>query len=163
MPTLWIDTLPNATVAIGTPQKVSLMTGISVADARLQKMTLLRTIIGLDVARITHDSGEGSEQVFMGICVVTEPAFTAGVASMPDPFVMTDYPTQPWVWRAAYRTYGFAADQPAVFNQRIDLDIRAKRKLDNGLCCLLINNTAFEGTSTVITVSGIIRQLWLMT
>ena len=137
------------------------MTGMTFPQTRRDRMTLLRTIIGLDVARLTHDSGEGSEQVFFGIAIATQEAFDAGAASLPSPFVMTEFPRLPWVWRAAYRTYGFAADQPAVFNQRIDLDIRAKRKLENGQAYLNVVNTTFEGSSSVVTVSGIIRQLWL--
>ena len=160
MATMWLDSLPNMTVASGTEVVASLMLGISERDLRFSRMTLLRTIIGLDVARLTHDSGEGSDQVFLGIALASQAAFTAGAASLPDPFAMIEHPSRPWVWRAAYRVYGFAADQPAVFNRRIDLDIRAQRKLENGEAYIHCHNTAFEGTSTVITVSGIIRQLW---
>jgi len=49
-----------------------------------------------------------------------------------------------------------------VFNARVDLDIRAQRKLENGECYLTVRNTAFEGTSSVVTISGIVRQLWLV-
>ena len=158
---MWIDTLPNMTVASGGVSTVSLMTGFSESQTRLQRMTLVRTIIGLDIARLTHDSGEGSEQVFLGIGVATQEAFVAA-GGLPLANDMTAYPRMPWVWRAAYRVYGFAADQPAVFNRRVDLDIRAQRKLENGECYLTVTNTIFEGSNSVVTISGIIRQLWMI-
>ena len=159
MTMLWIDTLPNMTIATGSLISKSLLEDVDIT--RFQRMTLTRTIIGLDIARLTHDSGEGSDQVFLGIGVVSQVAFdSSGTSPLPDPFNMGQFPTRGWVWRAGYRVYGFAADQPAVFNTRVDLDIRAQRKLENGVCALSVRNTAFEGSSSVITVSGIIRQLW---
>ena len=158
MTMLWIDTLPNMTVPTAATSTRSLVQDVDIT--RFQRMTLTRTVIGLDVARITHDSGEGSDQVFLGIGVVSEDAFATLGGAIPDPFDMNAFPIKGWVWRAAYRTYGFAADQPAVFNQRIDLDIRAQRKLENGVAVIIATNTAFEGSSSVITVSGIVRQLW---
>ncbi len=160
MSMLWIDTLPNATVAIETKIAVSLLQDTDIN--RFQRMTLTRTIIGIDVARLTHDSGEGSEQVFLGIGIVSQDAFATGGAATPDPFSMQDFPIRGWVWRAAYRVYGFAADQPAVYNARVDLDIRGQRKLENGVMVLMITNKNFEGSNSVITVNGIIRQLWKM-
>jgi len=160
MTTFWADHLPNLTVATGSLARTDMLVDMASVPARHERMTLTRTVIGIDVARITHDSGEGSDQVFLGIGVLSRDAFAASGAAIPDPFVMSDYPARGWVWRAAYRVYGFAADQPAVFNRRIDLDIRAQRKLENGILTLAVKNTAFEGTSSVITVSGIIRTLW---
>ncbi len=160
MPTFWADHLPNLTIASGALARTGLFDDMASPPDRTLRMTWIRSIIGLDIARITHDSGEGSDQVFLGMGIVGIDAFIAAGAALPDPFVMSDYPTRGWVWRAAYRTYGFAADQPAVFNRRVDLDIRAQRKRDNGVPCLMVKNTAFEGTSSVITVSGIIRTLW---
>jgi len=158
--TLWVDTLPNMTIAAGTQINIDLLD--TLAQSRVDRMTLLRTVIGLDIARLTHDSGEGSQQVFIGIGQVAD-TIPLGGADMPDPFVMTEFPSRGWLWRAAYRVYGFAADQPAVFNARIDLDLRAKRKLENGRMVMMARNTPFEGVDTVVTVSGVVRQLWMLT
>ena len=163
MPTLWVDSLPNLTIASGARDHVDLLSqGFSFRPGRSERMTLTRTIIGIDVAMLVHDSGEGSQQVFLGLGICSDQAFSAGDAGVPDPFVMADFPARGWIWRAAYRVYGFAADQPAVFNARVDMDMRSQRKLENGTIFLTCTNTPFEGVATVITVSGMIRQLWLV-
>jgi len=158
--TLWIDTAINSQIASGARTAFSLMTGITEIDSRLSSMTLLRTIVGVDIAHLVHDSGEGSQLVALGIGVATQEAVAAD--TLPDPDAMGDFPVRGWVWRALYRTYGFAADQPAIFNQRADKDIRAKRILDNGEGFMNIVNTAEQGSTGSIVVLGLVRQLWLI-
>ena len=160
MPTIWIDTHINSDVANAVQVLLSLMTGVSATQTRFDRMTLTRTIIGLDVAYTVHDSGEGSQRVDMGIAVASQESFAAG--TVPDPGVASDYPTRGWIWRARYRVYGFAADQPAVFNTRIDMEIRAQRKLENGEAYLVLDNNNLEGVTTTIRVAGLIRQLWIV-
>ncbi len=157
---MWIDTNLNNTVTIGTQFLVSLMTGVSAAQTRGDQMTLQRTIIGMDLGRTVHDSGEGSELVVAGIGIASQEAFAAGTIS--DPLIATDFPTRGWIWRAHYRVFGFAADQPAVFTRRIDMDLRSQRKLENGEAYLAIDVVAIEGASSTVNVTGLIRQLWLV-
>ena len=151
----------ESNVITGTQLNLSLMTSLGPFDTRIQKMTLLRTIIGIDIARTVHDSGEGSHKVAVGIGVTSQEAFTLG--SIPEPGQDTDFPTRGWVWRAQYRVFGFAADQPAVFTQRVDLDIRAQRKLDNGESFLCASAALVDGAAATNTIVGCIRQLWLVT
>ncbi len=158
MPNLWIDTVLSQDTASGAQSLKSLMTGFASIDTRLSRMTLLRTIIGVDVGPLTHDSGEGSQSVALGIAVASQEAFAAG--TVPDPQTDGDFPVRGWVWRAIYRTFAFAADQPAIFTRRIDLDIRAMRKLDNGESYLVTNNAALEGSTHAIRTTGMVRQLW---
>ena len=160
MPRLWIDTAFSDTLVIGTQLLRSLMTGVSATQTRFDQMTLLRTIIGLDIGRTVHDSGEGSEQVALGIGIASQEAFAAGTVS--DPLTVTDYPTRGWVWRGSYRVFGFAADQPAIFTRRIDLDLRSQRKLENGEAYLVADAVGIEGVNSVIDLVGIVRQLWLV-
>ncbi len=160
MPRVWIDTNLNNDVAVAATGFLSLMTDVSAPETRLTQMTLLRTIIGLDLARTTHDSGEGSERLAIGVGIASQEAFAAG--SLSDPEDSSDFPTRGWVWRASYRIFGFAADQPAIFTRRIDLDLRSQRKLENGESFCTFQNTALEGTSGVVRVLGLIRQLWLV-
>ena len=158
MPRVWIDTRVNSDVAVGGQTFQSLMTGIT--ETRFERMTLLRTIIGLDLARTVHDSGEGSEVLSVGIGIVSQEAFDA--SAIPEARLNTDYPTRGWVWRAQYRIWGFAADQPAVFTKRIDLDMRSQRKLDNGASMIVYDLEALEGANSTCRVMGLIRQLWLV-
>ncbi len=160
MPTLWMDRAINDDVTIGTQGNLDLLTGLGEPESRMARFTLTRTIIGLDIARTVHDSGEGSELISLGIQIVSRPSFESP-GSIPSPQDQTEFPARGWVWRASYRVFGFAADQPAIFTRRIDLDIRSQRKLENGVSVLSLQALAVEGANSTARVSGFIRQLWL--
>ena len=159
MPRIWVDSIIDVDVATGTQAVDVLTSEFGTTDLRVQQMTLLRTIIGLDFARTVHDSGEGSEKLALGIGIFSQEANIASV--FPEPGVAGDHPTRGWIWRGHYRVFGFAADQPAVSVRRIDLDLRGMRKLENGVCALVMDLSAMEGANSTTTVLGIIRQLWL--
>ena len=158
MPKLWIDTSAALLMAAAGIDFKSLMTGVSLTQTRFDQMTLLRTVIGIDIGRLVHDSGEGSELISIGIGVASQESFAAVV--LPDPDVDTDFPTRGWIWCARYRTYGFAADQPAVYNTRVDLDLRSQRKLENGEAYIIGTNELVNGVTSAVQVTGLIRQLW---
>ena len=159
--TLWIDSMFNLQAASGGSQvKGSLMGPMTEEQTRLQPMTLTRTIIRCDLAYITHDAGEGSQRVSIGIGVTSQESFAANI--IPDPEVATDFPVRGWVYRAQYRVYGFAADQPAIDVIRIDRDIRAQRKLDNGEAYVVMTNADLEGVAASVSLVGVIRTLWLI-
>ena len=157
---LWVDTRIASSMGAGVQQTTELMTGIGSTTTRVTQMTLIRTIVGIDIAAFTHDAGEGSGLVSCGIGVASQEAFAAN--ALPDPNTETDFPTRGWVWRAEYRIYSFAADQPAVYNRRIDLDLRSMRKLENGEPFFICHHLALEGVAVTLHVSGLIRQLWLI-
>ena len=159
--TLWVDTLHNLVVAEAGQTFTSLMTGLASAATRLEGMTLLRTICRWDIAFTVHDSGEGSQMVDIGLGVTSQEAMTVGV--IPDPNSDTDYPTRGWIYRGRWRVFGFAADDPAIDVARIDLDLRSRRRLDNGEAYLVANNNNVDGSSSSISVVGVTRQLWLVT
>jgi len=160
MATLWVDTVIDFDTTIANQTALSLMSGVSSTETRFTRMTLLRTIVGLDVGMLVHDSGEGSNKVTLGIAIASQEAFAA--SNLPDPETSTDFPTRGWIWRARYRVFGFAADQPAVFTRRIDLDLGSRRKLENGEAYIIVTNEAMEGVNSTITTVGIVRQLWLI-
>ena len=162
MPRVWMDSGIDLTPAVAATAIVVTLNQLAELESRFTQMTLLRTIVGLDVARLTHDSGEGSELVSLGIGIVSSEAFVAGGTSLPQPQNNTEFPVRGWIWRARYRVYGFAADQPAVFNRRVDLDLRSMRKLENGVPYFTAQVQAVEGSNSVAQVSGLIRQLWLV-
>ena len=158
--TLWLDTALNNDVASGAELLVSLMTGLTAVQTRFDQMTLMRTLIGIDCGYTVHDAGEGSQQFDAGIAIADQVSFAAG--SVPDPQTQGEFPTRGWVWRARYRLFGFAADQPTIFTRRLDLDIRARRLLENGEAFIKFSNAAIEGAASTIRVVGFIRQLWLV-
>ena len=162
MPFLWVDTLFNTDIGNGLTSVTQLMTGLTPTEQRLSQMTLMRSIIGLDLAYTVHDAGEGSQRISIGIGVASQAAVTTAGASLADASVASEFPTRGWVWRALYRLWGFAADQPAIFTRRIDLDIRSRRKLENGEAFLTATNDALEGVASTVNVHGLVRQLWLV-
>ena len=161
--TLWIDTQLDLQVANSSTLIASLMGTVDTTESRLTGMTLLRTILGLHVAHLVHDSGEGSQKVHLGIAVAPQVAFAAGTASLPGPGNASEHPTRGWIYRGTYVTYGFAADQAAVFDNRVDKDVRSRRKLENGECYFTVANFLDQGSAGTVGVIGLVRQLWLVT
>ena len=159
---LWTDTLVDIAVGTGASNFVDLTSTFLVNEMRLAQLTLVRTIVGLDVAYSVHDAGEGSQQADLGICGVSREAIAGGVGSLPNPAVAADKPILPWVWRYRARIFGFIADDPAVFTRRIDLDLRSQRRLQNGEMILRVANTAEEGATSTLLFSGLIRCLYLV-
>ena len=154
----WTDTLLNDQISSNSFTSQTLLQDIDPTESR-NGMTLTRTLICLDIGHFIHDSGEGSQMVTMGIGVA--PSIAIIGSNTPQPEVATEFPTRGWVWRCRYRTFGFAADQPAVFNRNVHLDIRSQRKLDNGDLFLRVQNSNLEGATGTILVTGIIRTLWM--
>ncbi len=157
-PGFWIDTFFNKDVGTAATTIDSLMTNVSATQSR-RGWTMVRTIIGIDFAYTVHDSGEGSQVIAMGIGVASQEAFAASAIS--DPQTSMDHPTSGWVFRTAFRVFGFAADQPTIFVRRIEKDIRAKRKIQNGEMFFTVDNDPLEGVAAAIRMVGYIRQYWL--
>jgi len=157
---LWIDTLVNADVPNGGQAAQDLTTDFTSEATRLSQMTLMRMIVRLDIAYTVHDAGEGSQRVGIGFGIESQEAFAAGVH--PDPLTASDFPARGWIYRGAWRVFGFAADQPAVSIRELNFDIRARRKLENGLSFIVSDNQALEGVASTVRIFGLVRQLWLV-
>ncbi len=158
--TVWADTIINVDTTSAGQDVIPLDGGIGELDSRLAGFTLLRTIIRVDLAYVVHDSGEGSQTVFYGIGVGSQEAVSA--LTVPDPEIATEFPPKGWVWRAGYRVFGFAADQPVIDRRPIDLDLKSRRVLDNGRAYMVISNLTNEGTAGAVRSNGMIRMLWLL-
>ena len=107
---LWVDTILTVIQGTGAASYVDLMGSLLETETRLPQLTLVRTIIGIDIAVTIHDAVEGSQLGAFGVLGISREAALAGVASLPHPNVAADYPTLPWIVRAMYRVYSFAAD-----------------------------------------------------
>jgi len=152
----WIDTLVVAQVATGAQTLQSLMTGVAPVNVRRQ--TLVRTILELDLYSETVAGVWGTQIIDLGIGITSQEAFAAGVVA--DPVTANDQPSRGWIFRARRVVAQNAAGGPVVHPLRID--IRASRKLDDGECFLVINNTTDLGTAFTVRAAGLIRQLWLL-
>ena len=161
MATLWVDTIFGLNVASDGQSSVELdETAFTVQERRSVRWTLIRTILRLDIAATVRDSGEGDQLVTLGIGVVSQEAFAA--LTLPEPGTGLDFPIKGWVYRARYRVYAVAVDDQNVDVVRIDLDLRARRLMANGRLVLIADNTPNQGTATAVTISGIVRSLFLV-
>ena len=159
--TLWVDTLHEFGIGSGTAVNVSLMGPLIPAESRNYGMTLIRTIICHDYHYTVHDSGEGHQVLDIGIAVAEQDAFSA--LALPDVgAALAEYPTRGWIYRCRHSLQGFAADQPAVDVRSVYRDIRAMRKLDNGLVYLQAQNAPGSGAASSVNVMGITRCLYLL-
>ena len=156
----WLDTLLANDVSSAAQGLFTLMTGPTAIQTRGDQLTLMRTIVRIDLAPVVHDQGEGSALIDLGIAIASQEAFTGGV--VPDPSTPTDFPIRGWVWRTRHRVFGFQAGVADVDAVRINEDIRARRKLDNGEAYLVVDNTDLEGVAVPVTIAALVRQLWMV-
>ena len=95
-----------------------------------------------------------TQRIDMGIQVVTEPAFSAAGASLPDPRVEADAPARGWLWResAVIIFHNLNADEKGPYHYpEVAFDIRAMRKVDRGRLVFTMVKTAEDGTETNVT------------
>jgi len=125
--------------------------------------TVDRLIVGITAHCEDPSTNEsGIARLNMGIGVATAQAFANAAAgdppALPRSGVTEDFPIRGWLWRAQYGiVYDNAADHLGVYVfPRIDLDLRASRKVDKGILYFTATNTAILGTLDV-ELTGMIR------
>ena len=126
--------------------------------------TVTRLVVGMDLHIGNPDTNAVSvARVNLGVGVATEEGFDAGQASIPSPAVTTEFPIHGWLWRAQYTvifsnsaTFGIEMH----VGPRIDLDLRAARKVDKGILYLSATNIPIQGTLDW-EMTGLVRALML--
>ena len=123
---------------------------LSVApDFEKTDVTITR-IRGDLVVAYPNDNG-GTAKLTMGLIVVTQSAFAAGIAAVPDP-ALED---ADWMWWSAYNMIeGFYADSTGVERRIVtpryeSIDNKSQRKMNEGESTLVLavkNNGAFSLT-----------------
>ena len=156
----WVDSFVSLIMSTANGDVESLMTGLSSTESRMG-LTLMRSILCLEVGRLIPDSGEGNDIVDIGIGIASQEAFAANVLS--DPNVITEFPIGGWIFRCRVRTFGFAADASVAYSRVIERDLRNKRKINNGEMFITGFNTANQGSASTCSVDGIVRNLYLST
>ena len=146
--------------------------GTGLANASQGVLNLLQNLPvteaeGCTVVRVIHNmryypsmtlATEGAQLVSVGIGVVSEESFNAGV--VPDPNSNVDEPPGGWMYRdVAMVGQGSSPDWnvPGVMS----VDLRAMRKLGRAVLMHVINNDAVEGTAFTVTQVGLIIVLCL--
>ena len=154
----WEDTVINASVVDDADDLRSLVGGLSEDERR--GMTIVRTIISLQLTPLTTSGVVGSMVVDLGVGIANEQAFTAGAGSLPDPAINSERPPRGWIWRDRVMVLDDATTLavPTVVHQ----DLRSKRKVDAGIPYLTTSPSSRTGTDFTIRISGIVRLLYLM-
>ncbi len=126
--------------------------------------TVVRLIIGITTHCENPDvNASGMSRLSMGIGVATREGFDAGAAAIPAPGITTEFPIHGWLWRAAYGIV-YANDATVGMEvyqfPRVDLDLRASRKVDKGVLYFAASLAALQGAIDV-ELTGMIRALML--
>ena len=121
-------------------------------------MTIVRTIITLDLIPPAAVS-DGWQRLSLGIGVFSQEAFAGSV--FPDPDVAGDRPPRGWLYRTMRAVPGAAAMTNAA-PVHIEVDVKGKRKVDDGELAIVFDNDPIDGTAFSIRVIGLVRAVFLM-
>ena len=128
----------------------------SVTDVVARRLTVVRTIVSLDIFSTTVAGVWGVQEIALGIGVISREAFAAGV--FPDPVEANDKPTRGWLWRTHQAVSQNGSGGQVLVH--IEGDFRGARKLDAGVLILIINNTPLQGTAFTVFTRGLVRTLF---
>ena len=156
--TAWDDQLFNQDVATGS--RVLLLLVEDVADPEKRGCTLVRMIFGINLLASNPGAVSGQQKVSMGVMVVSDDAFLAGSAAMPDPTVDAEFPVGGWLFRAQYIVQDETLASGIIAPLRIEKDIRSQRKLDRASLVFRAENDSMEGSTFSVRMVGLIRCLY---
>ena len=121
--------------------------------------TLTRQLVHLWFANDAVEGFHFKTSIDLGVQLVTQEAFSAGV--VPDPSVEADRPVLDWVWRDRIMLVTNIDSQVFQDARELRLDIRSRRKIGDGELLLTVDNTAIN-TGFDVRYHGIIRSLFLL-
>ena len=154
----WEDTLINFQIASGAQGITNLLVNLNRDERR--GLTVIRTLVRLDLLPATPDAAFGEQALCMGIGVSSEEAFSA--AALPDPNVAGDRPARGWIFRDVYVVKDHTAEDGSSPIRRVEMDLKSKRKVDSGQLFFAFNNDPIRGTVFDVRVHGLVRMLYLM-
>ena len=158
-PRAWGDTMYNLALVGANESRTNLLTDLSPVETK----TVVRLIGSLKfVPAVDVTAGITVTRYSVGIQVVSEEAFNAGV--VPNPENQEEYPARGWLYR------GVTAEYLDMANNIIDtwsmgelrFDVRAARLVDRGILVCSIIQTASVGVLHNTQVVGIVRALCLV-
>jgi len=152
-PTRWVDTVITRDIPDSTQQAQSLMGDLS--DSEKRTATVIRIILSMGVWSTTLAGAYGVQRAGFGIGVASEEAFNANV--FPDPLSAAEKPTRGWLWRTIKHVSQNGTGTTIVVP--VDADLRAARKLENGVLYMLMEASNRQGTTFTTSWEGIARVL----
>ena len=154
---VWQDFLIDVALASGGTSITGLLQGDTPDDTK--GMTLVRTLISLDVAPANDNVTLGYQGFDAGIGMAGLDAINTGAAALASPSLAGEIPVTGWLWRTR-QMVGVTSGPLQVV--RIREDIRAQRKAMYGNTYLRMDGFAVEGTAFTVSVFGLIRCLYLL-
>jgi len=156
--TAWVDRIIDNDILTGGQALLSLLGTLTPIETRAT--TVVRIIVDLKAHPISSPPTVGASRTAIGIGVASQDAFAAGVGSVPDPESAADEPPRGWLYRNAQGIYSGSVETTDL--ARFKVDLRTKRKIDNGELYMIVTNTAMFGTTYTVTLVGIVRTLLLL-
>ena len=152
-PTRWVDTLMTRDVGDGTEQRQDLQGDLG--DLEKRTATIIRVILDINSWSTTLAGAYGVQRVVFGLGVAPEDAWAVGV--VPDPSAPTEKPVRGWLWWGLVYAAQNGTGAPVL--SRIQADLRAARKVENGHIYLVMKSTNRQGTPFTTSVEGTVRIL----
>ena len=158
-PRAWGDTIVDSNVA-GSQLNFDLLAELTPADVK----TVVRLIIHINLVPAEDGTtGVTVQRIPMGIQVVSQEAFLAGV--VPDPGTAADVPTLGWMYRDVLLEYTDINSTSQILTwsfPEVRLDLRANRKVDRGVLCWTVGvKSPVVGVAHNLRMLGVIRALCL--
>ncbi len=154
----WADVIQNALGVSATGSiKTDLLANVSnPVDTLTAARSVGDIMVYYDPTSAVVDS---AQHIDIGIGVVSLEAFTAGLASMPDPS-KAEYPPRGWLYTASGVTWQTTTAEGVMMHPlRFQWDIRAMRKIDKGVPFMLLVSSIAKGAGVTTLVSGRVRTL----
>jgi len=157
-PTVWEDTLVNEDITSGGSALVGLT--LQLDDTSKRGSTITRMLIRLNFHEEVLNSGTALQRVDLGIGIASQEAFALGVTALPAPQTATERPRLGWYFREEVMVRSSTTDTGfGVPVLRVQADIRAMRKLENGELYLRMNSVGSVGVDFTVRAVGLIRTL----
>ena len=161
-PRAWADFIVSLNLTTGTEQSVNLLTNAPSLDT----ITVGR-LIGTLYAQAESLTAQidGSQSISVGIGVASSDAFNAAAnVGLPSPAVSSDAPARGWLYRTnmvVTKVHSTGTTYELAWNDKTHFDVRAMRRVDKGVCFLIVQSSTLIGTAFNVRLTGLIRAMCL--
>ena len=153
----WIDTFDTNFLGGAGAQRVFALLGSRAAED-LAGCTGVRLLVHLEASFSTASPNDSVQRLSYGIGMGSREAVTASI--VPDPEDMSEFPPRGWLLRDFMVCVQDNVNQRGPWVARYDL--RAGRKLDEGMMYMIVTNTDISGSTESLQVQVLVRLLCLL-
>ena len=156
--TAWDDQIILGTTITNAATTTALLLAENVADPEKRGCTVVRVIPHLYIMPATVGVVSGVQAVSLGIGLVSDDAFAAGV--FPEPNSDDDFPVSGWMYRDTFAVKDETLATGPIPPIELYRDLRVQRKLDRSSMCLMMINQGIEGSTFNVMLIGVVRVLY---